>query len=107
MSDPTARLPDVAGHAALPGYVHTTRDLLDAADVVLVPSCTAPFGDNAVGDLPARRADAVRRSSTDRYAEALRPEFDGAAHRAPAEGSPARWIAPCAGLDRVVPVPRR
>jgi len=48
--------PDVAGHVELLGYVHPTRDLLDAADVVLVPSRTEPFGNTAVGGLPARRA---------------------------------------------------
>ncbi|HEY5515194.1 MAG TPA: hypothetical protein VIK12_03190 [Pengzhenrongella sp.] len=128
---------DVAGHVELLGYVHPTRDLLDAADVVPVPSRTEPFGNTAVGgtgllvpagdtgalagavghllddpDLRSRLselgyADAVQRFSTDRYAEALRPELEVAAHRAPAEGSPARWIAPWAGLGTVFPVLRR
>ena len=51
-----ASRPDLAGRVDLLGYVHPTWPLLDAADVVLVPSRTEPFGNTAVEGLLARRA---------------------------------------------------
>ncbi|MCU1431156.1 MAG: hypothetical protein JWP95_261, partial [Actinotalea sp.] len=45
----------LTGRVELRGYVHPTWPVLDAADVVLVPSRTEPFGNTAVEGLLARR----------------------------------------------------
>jgi glycosyltransferase involved in cell wall biosynthesis len=46
---------DLAGAVRFHGYVNPTWPLLDAADVVLVPSRAEPFGNTAVEGLLARR----------------------------------------------------
>jgi glycosyltransferase involved in cell wall biosynthesis len=50
-----AALPDLAGAVRFLGYVHPTWPSLAAADVVLVPSRTEPFGNTAVEGLLAGR----------------------------------------------------
>ena len=74
LRDRAAR-PDLAGRVDLLGYVHPTWPLLDAADVVLVPSRTEPFGNTAVEGLLARRA--VLASDVQGLAEVLTDDRTG------------------------------
>ena len=47
--------PDLVGHVDLAGYRHPTWPMLEAADIVLVPSRAEPFGNTAVEGMHARR----------------------------------------------------
>ena len=67
--------PDLRGLVDLRGYVHPTWPVLAAADVVLVPSRTEPFGNTAVEGLLARRP--VVASGVQGLAEVLVPERTG------------------------------
>ena len=67
--------PDLADRVDLQGYVHPTWPVLEAADLVLVPSRVEPFGNTAVEGLLARRP--VVASDTQGLAEVVRPGTTG------------------------------